>query len=482
MTVNTADGAVLVETPSGPVSARFEDSVVVARGIPYARAERFGHPTPVDPWSSPLDASHHGAQAPQLPGALERLLGGLDLPTSEDCQHLDVYTPACDDRRRPVLVWIHGGAFVNGGGSMPWYHGASLARRGDVVVVTINYRLGALGFAGTTNGGLADQVAALEWVRDHIAAFGGDPGRVTVFGESAGGTSVIALMAVPRAAALFRSAWAMSPSLTQLRRPERAADALGELLDAAEVDDLDALARLDLDRLLTAQTVVLGRRSSALTAFAPTVDGDLLPEPVLRTAAADPRPLALGTLRDEMMLFTAFDPDVVALEEPGLREAVELRLGERWEPALEEYRRCRPGARPGELLSAVQTDEAFRVPATRLADRRAEAGAPTWRWWFTWATPAFHGRLGACHGLDIPFAFANLDRRGVEMFTGSGPERVALVEEFACSLIRFAHDAEPGWSPYDTDRRPTRIVDVDARTADDPEAELRLIWDGVTVR
>lgn len=476
------DGRPLVETPSGPVLARLEERIVVAQGIPYARAERFARPRAVEAWSAPLDAGRPRAQAPQIAGALERLLGGTDVPAAEACQHLDVYTPACDDRRRPVLVWIHGGAFVNGGGSMPWYHGGALARRGDVVVVTINYRLGALGFTGTTNAGLADQIAALEWVRDHIAAFGGDPARVTLFGESAGGTSVVALMAAPRARSLFRAAWAMSPSLTQLRTPERADEAVQELLDAARVDDLDALAELELDRLLTAQTSVLAKRDSSMTAFAPTVDGDLLPEPVLRAAAADPRPLALGTLRDEMLLFTAFDPDVVALDENELQAALERRLGEHWRSALDRYRAHRPGARPGELLSAVQTDEAFRVPATRLADRRADAGHPTWRWWFTWATPAFHGRLGACHGLDIPFAFGNLDRQGVEMFTGSGPERSVLVDEFSGALLRLAHDCEPGWTNYDSTSRATRIIDLDARTDDDPEPELRRLWDEVRHR
>lgn len=470
-------GRLIVETPSGPVVACRDEGVIIARGIPYARAERFEHPTPIDPWTEPFDATMPGAQAPQIPGSLERLLGDVDIPTAEACQHLDVTTPEADDRRRPVLVWIHGGAFVNGGGSMPWYHGGALARLGDVVVVSINYRLGALGFAGTANAGLADQIAALEWIRDHIAAFGGDPERVTVFGESAGGCSVVTLLAVPRARSLFRAAWAMSPSLTQLRGPERARAALRQLLDAARVDDLDALRRLDLDQILDAQARVLTQRDDAITAFTPTVDGELLPHAVLPAAADDPRPLALGTLRDEMLLFTAFDPEVVGLDDDGLAAAFRLRFGDRAAAVLDLYRARRPGSRPGELLSALQTDEAFRVPATRLADRRADAGNPTWRWWFTWPTPAFNGRLGACHGLDIPFAFANLDRRGVEMFTGSGPERVGLAAEFAGALIRFAHEQHPGWSPYDTTRRATRIIDLDPRTDDDPEPELRVAWD-----
>ncbi len=463
--------------PCGPVVGRREGSAVVFRGVPYARADRFGPPEPLPPWTEPFDAGRPGAQSPQRAGALERLLGGTEIPTAERCHHLDVYTPGADDTGRPVLVWIHGGAFVNGGGSMPWYHGGALATRGDVVVVSINYRLGAFGFTGTTNCGLADQVAALGWVRRNIAAFGGDPDRVTVFGESAGGASVVALLAVPTARELFTGAWAMSPSLTQLRSPDRAEEARRQLLAAAGVESLDELAGLPVDAVLDAQAAVLADPERAITAFAPTVDGCLVPDAILPAAAADPRPLAMGTMRDEMLLFNAFDPRVASLDGVGLRRAFERRFGARTDEALIAYHEHRPDSPPGVVLSAMQTDEAFRVPVRALADARAAHACPTWVWWFTWATPAFEGRLGACHGLDIPFAFANLDRTGVEMFTGSSDSRDALVDEFSGSLVRFARTGDPGWAPHDEVHRPTRRFDTTCSTEHDPEPGLRRLWD-----
>lgn len=476
-----------VTPPCGPVVGRYEQRracrVSVFRGIPYARARRFERPRPLEPWTEPRDASAPGAQAPQRVGALERLLGAIEVPTDECCQHVDVYTPSTDDVAtdetggRPVLVWFHGGAFVNGCGSMPWYHGGALAERGDLVVVTVNYRLGALGYAGTTNCGLADQIAALEWVRDNIAAFGGDPHRVTVFGESAGATSVVTLMAAPAARDLFVGAWAMSPALTQLRTPERADEALRELLLAVGAGSLEELTSRSVDQVLAAQAELLDDPAGAITAFSPAADGDLLPDPILATAATDPRPLVTGTTRDEMLLFNAFDPRVAALDGVGLRQAFERRFGSATDDALITYHEHRPGAPPGVVLSAMQTDEGFRVPVRALADQRARRGTPTWTWWFTWATPAFEGRLGACHGLDIPFAFANLDQVGVEMFTGTSDTRAAIVDEFSGALIRFAHHGDPGWAPYDEQTRPTRRVGTTCTTEHDPEPELRRLWE-----
>ena len=214
----------VVDTPYGSLRGLPDDSGkgVEFRGVRFATAERFKPPVPVTSWFGVYDATSYGAQCPQSSSMLERALGGGSLAASEDCLSLNVFTPACDDRARPVVVWIHGGAFTTGTGSTPWYHGGALATRGDVVVVTINYRLGVFGFSGRTNCGLRDQVVALQWVQACIASFGGDPAAVTIMGESAGGASVVALMATPGAAGLFHHAVAMSPSLKQLRSGERA--------------------------------------------------------------------------------------------------------------------------------------------------------------------------------------------------------------------------------------------------------------------
>jgi para-nitrobenzyl esterase len=463
-------------TPFGPVHGLDRDGIKVFKGIPYAVAERFAHPTPVRSWDGTLDATTYRAQCPQIASALERLLGSSKLPVDEDCLHLNVFTPGCDDARRPVLVWVHGGAFVTGGGAMPWYDGSSLARRGDVVVVTLNYRLGALGFTGATNAGLADQVTALAWVQSAIAAFGGDPDNVTVFGESAGGASVVSLLAVPAAAGLFHRAWAMSPSIPQLRDRARADAAQAELLARAGASTLDDLAAAPLDVVLEAQRGLLRDPDGAFTAFAPTPDGSFVRGDILAAAAADSRPVVIGTTRDEMHLFTAFDPRRSGMDERGLHAAFARCFDGHAAGAIARYRTFRPDHAPGQLVSAMQTDETFRVPARRLADERVRHGRPTWTYWFTFPTPAFGGVLGACHGLDIPYAFHNLHRPGVELFTGDGPGREAVADAFAGALLRFAAGRDPDWAPFDDDRRPTRRLDVDADVLHDPEAELLALW------
>ena len=199
----TEAATVTISTPLGAIRGLDHGSISVFRGIRYATAERFAPPVRTGAWDGVLDATAPGAQSPQLIGFVERALGAAALPMDEQCLFLDVWTPAADDARRPVLVWIHGGGYTSGSGAMPWYDSTNLCNLGDVVVVTINYRLGALGFSGTTNCGLRDQIAALEWVHDQIASFGGDPSRVTVFGESAGGSSAIALMGTAAADGLF---------------------------------------------------------------------------------------------------------------------------------------------------------------------------------------------------------------------------------------------------------------------------------------
>jgi para-nitrobenzyl esterase len=469
-------------TSLGDVRGIDRDGIAVFRGITYATAERFGAPEPItEPIPGGIDADAWGPQALQVPGVMERMLGQSSQPTAEDCLSLNVFTPGTVGAR-PVLVWVHGGAFTNGAGSVPWYEGSRLARRGDVVVVTINYRLGVFGFRGTDNLGIRDQLAALEWVQRHISAFGGDPRRVTVFGESAGGASVVALMATERSRGLFARAVAMSPSIPQLRSRNRAAEALGRVLAAAGAGHPDDLVSMSTDALLAAQAAVLADGGDALTAFSPAVDGDLYASDIADLAAADPRPLLLGTNRDEMHLWTAFDSSLTALDDEGALGLFERALGGLAPEALDAYRRHRPDHRPGQLVSALRTDAVFRVPARRLADARRAAGSSTHLYWFTFPTPAFGGVLGACHALDIPFAFDNLDRKGVEMFTGDSPDRAALADRFSGVLVDWAHGRSPGWDPHGGSR-PVQVLDVDAVIGDDvlldPESDLRELWDTV---
>jgi para-nitrobenzyl esterase len=467
-------------TPAGRVTGLERHGTSVFKGIPYATATRFQPPSRLPAWDGTHDATRYREQCPQLTGALERLLGASKLPTSEDCHFLNVFTPGADRERRPVLVWVHGGAFVTGGGAMPWYDGSSLARRGDVVVVTLNYRLGAFGFTGTGNHGLADVVTALEWVRECIGSFGGDPENVTIFGESAGGAAVVAMSAVPAARDLYARTWAMSPSIPQLRDTTRALEAEAQLRAAAGVSTGDRLRDLPVDDLLAAQGALLADRAGALTAFSPTPDGRLIPGDILDDAAADHRPLVIGSTRDEMHIFTAFDPSMGELDTASLQRRFERCFGPFAEDAIEVYRDRRPGDSNGQLVSAMQTDETFRVPARCLADRRVQAARPTWMYWFTHPTPAFGGLLGACHGLDIPYAFHNLGRPGVEMFTGDGAEREAVADEFAGALLRFAREGHPAWPEYDG-ARTTREIAASSADLADPEPEIREMWERITV-
>lgn len=466
----------VVSTPFGAVRGTTRGGIDVFTGIRFAKAARFGVPKPVTSWDRELDATELGAQCPQVPGMLERALGGTTIPMDEDCLHLNVYTPGCDSARRPVLVWVHGGAFVTGTGAMPWYDGCALARRGDVVVVTINYRLGVFGFLGTRNVGLDDQLAALQWVHDAISAFGGDPDAVTVVGESAGGASVIALLATPASAGLLRRAWAMSPSIIQLRSAERALEAERQLLALADVPSATELVSWSAADLLDLQARVLADRAGAMTAFSPATDARLLPGDPRALAAERDLPVVVGTTRDEMQLFTAFDPALSELSEDRLLLMAERRFGDRAAEAVERYEQLRPGASIGQLASAIQTDETFRVPAWRLAEQRAAGGRTTWMYWFTWASPAFGGLLGSCHGLDIPFAFHNLDQPGVTQFTGDGGDRLEVANTYSDALVAFARSGEPGWPTFDLDTRSTLRIDAHTEVVPDPEAAIRELW------
>jgi para-nitrobenzyl esterase len=469
-----------VDTPVGSITGIDRGATLVFKGIPFATAARFGRPQDVETLGGSFAATSFAPQAPQTGGALEAMLGGSSLPQDENCLALNVYTPACDERRRPVLVWIHGGAFLNGGGAMPWYDGSRLATRGDLVVVTLNYRLGALGYLGDRNCGTLDQVSALRWVQRNIGSFGGDPGNVTVFGESAGGSAAIALLATTSAASTFHRAWAMSPSISQLRGADHAAKYEAELLRAAEVEDPDALFDIDLDRLLAAQAKMTTRAAAGLRLFSPTHGTESIPDPILEVAAADRRPLVIGTTRDEFNLFSAFDPSRNDWTDDDVTREFTRRFGAEAENWIEVYRRHVRDAGPSNpanrLVTTMQTDEIFRWPALSLAGDRSQLGTATWMYRFDYTSSAFGGILGSCHAVDIPFAFDNLHRPGVEVFTGPGDERQAVADLFAESIIRFAREGAPGWAAYDHAERLTQIIGHQPELVGDPDPQLRLLW------
>jgi para-nitrobenzyl esterase len=440
------------------------------RNVVYARAERFGPPTLTDE----LVTLPTSVQCPQVPGLLEQAMGTGDLPMDEHCLTLNVFSPARATELLPVLVWIHGGAFTNGTGNASWYDGCNLASRG-CVVVAINYRLGALGFTGRSDVGLQDQIAALTWIQRHIEQFGGDPRNVTIFGESAGGCSVVALYASPAADLLFHRGWAMSPSLGQLRTTERADQSERLLLSEFGVSSIHRVAMTPHSELIAAQGRLLRDPKDVVSMFSPTIGGSVVSSNAHDVVARDARPLVIGTMRDESRLWVALNPNAAALTQEDVLNEFERRFGTSAHKAWNAYQSLRPGSSPAQMLAAMQSDESFRVPAWRVIDARDKAGSATWSYFFTWPTPVFDGILGACHGLDIPFVFDNVAAPNVEHFIGVSPAHRHLADTMAGSLFDFACSGDPSWQPTNGSRT-TLQVDERNATLIDPERELYDLW------
>ncbi len=496
-------------TTGGTVEGFESDGILQFRSIPYAASPeghgRFRAPQPVEPWSGVRDATQHGSIAPQAASMLESMLGTKQRPMGEDCLTLTVTTPSLDGSR-PVMVWIHGGGFQTGSGSVPWYDGRQLARHGDVVVVAINYRLGALGwlrvdhllgdeYAGSGNSGLRDQIAALSWVQENIAGFGGDPEQVTIFGESAGGMSVATLLGTPAAAGLFNRAIAQSGACHNIAEPDEAAAATAAVLRQLGGDDdadPELLLSTPAEHLVTAQEAAaaeLQRQPDARLRlpFAPVHDGVVLPEPPLdrvRAGGASEVSLLTGTTADEWALMHLGARQ--KMDDERLLRRADRAFAGRGAEALDVYRRSRPDATTDELWVALMTDIVFRIPAIRLAEAQVAHQPDTWMYRFSHRSPAFDGRLGACHAIEIPFVFDNLARGGVEAFVGDTDDdlqRLAAVTSSA--WLSFARTGDPGheglptWPRYDEERRAVMDFDSTCQLLDDPEGAERVLYDGI---
>jgi para-nitrobenzyl esterase len=408
---------------------------------------------------------------------LEAMLGFDGSNMAEDCLNLNVFTHNAPTgaTKLPVLVWIHGGAYTNGAGSIPWYHGSALASRG-AVIVSINYRLGAFGFLGTGNYGTLDMISALRWVQRNIAAFDGDVNNVTIFGESAGGSAVVSLMSSPDASGLFHKVWAMSPSIGQLRTLPHAQEMQTQFLELAHVSSIDEVRAMSLDDMLAAQAKQMAIPTTNFDFYTPTAGGSALPFDVLSAAAHSPLPLVLGSNHDEDRLWSAMDPLQAEFDQHDWERVSGEVFGDRAADARAVYERLRPTETPQQLISSVSTDTAFRQRAQRLAEAHTAAGNPTWMYWFTWATPAFGGILGSCHALDVPFAFDNLNAPGTDMLTGDGAERAGIATRFADEIVHFAQTSTPTWPTFDTQTRQTLEINADMKVLTDPEGEIRSLF------
>jgi para-nitrobenzyl esterase len=454
--------------------AKYNNHVDEFLGIQYARAERFEAPVDIEKYTEIVEAKSFGAQCPQVPGFMEEILKTKELPTSEECLYLNIWRPSEVKSPLPVLFWIHGGAYTNGTAATSWYHGANLVELGDVIIVSINYRLGPFGFIAAHNWGLLDQISALRWVNRNIESFGGDPTNVTIFGESAGGSSVVALTASPSTKGLITKAWAMSPSLLQLRTQAEADEAMTTLFEIARVDSLNGLKGLTTQQIIGATAQMFLNLDNYISTFSPTRGGSALPENVYESSAKSQVPLVVGTNRDENRLWAALNPQ--PLEISGAKEYFDQAFKEFSPDAWTIYEQHMGESSPVQMVSSMQTDRHFRVPAWQLCDVRSEVDSNTWMYWFTWPTPIFDGVLGCCHALDLPFMFSNLDKPNVELFTGADPVRSKISGHFTTELLKFAKTDKVSWPNYTSSVRSTLRIDVETEVLSEPDPAIRNLW------
>ncbi|MEU9143403.1 carboxylesterase family protein [Streptomyces sp. NPDC048349] len=484
----------VVDLPAGRLRGAAEGGLLVFRGVPYAEPPvgdlRWKPARPHPGWSGFRDATADGPSAPQpYRDGGDPVLGGHGSPPfDEDCLTLDVWTPGADGALRPVLVWIHGGGFVSGSGSLPGYSGATFARDGDLVVVSINYRIGPLGYlclgpGEDVNHWLGDQLAALRWVRDNIASLGGDPDSITVAGQSGGAVSTAALAGHPQAQGLVKRVILQSPPLgLDLPDPAAASERTAAYLELAEAKDAAELRTLPWPALIGAGIGLFARTARWgywPTPFLPVIDGATLPQhpaEALLGGAAAGIDVMIGWTREEATFGFALDEGYAA----ATREQVTGRIAETFggsrAPAVyAAYERARPGARPHDVLMDLITDELFRVPAVRLAEARAALGRPVWAYQFDLPTPACEGRLGATHCLELPFVFDNFDQWSHAPFlAGLDPAvRDGLAHAMHQAWISFVRTGDPNhadlprWQPYDTRTRSTMRFDSVTGALDD---------------
>ena len=499
--------SLVVQTETGKLRGTRTPEVCSFLGIPYGFAKRFMPPGPAPAWRGVREAVAFGPRAPQFelpPGAMPASMANLVTfaheSVSEDCLVLNVWTPNADHKKRPVMVWFHGGGFAVGSGQEPDYHGANLARKNDVVVVTVNHRINVFGFcylgniagpdfAASGNVGMLDLVQALKWVQVNIGRFGGDAGNVTIFGQSGGGAKVSVMLAMPSAKGLFHKAIIMSGPGVRMTERDKAEESTHKLLTALNLGNADIakLQSLPMQDLIKVTGMPLAGAGMGIN-FSPVVDGVVLPshpfDPVAPEVSAS-IPIIIGHTRDEMAMMMV--PEIVAnkLSEAELTQRVEGIVKGRSSELVAAYKELRPNATPIQLWADIVTDHGMGEGTVTLAERKVKQGrAPLFMYLVTYEVPANDGALRASHGEDMALVFDNV--AGATGLHGTGPRPQQMADMMSRAWVAFArtgnpdHSAIPHWPVYTLEKRETLLFNIPPRIADDPQANERLLWSQAT--
>ncbi len=502
----SGDIKTIVKTNSGDVEGSWEDDILIFRGIPYAAPpvgeKRWSPPTPPVPWARVRSAKESKPVAPQIvqptgvPGKV------ISEPQDEDCLYLNIWTPGLDEKKRPVLVWIHGGSFLTGSGSSPGYRGHVLAKRGNAVIVSINYRLGALGFLNlnaitggripsTGNEGLLDQAAALQWVKENITGFGGDPNNITIFGQSAGGMSIGCQLAMPGSKGLFHKAILQSGAASNVILPDAANRVAEIFLDTIGVksSDIKALYARTARQMIDGQEkFALRTRSEKLNInympFQPVIDGVVIPVHPLQAVkegASSDVPIIVGSTLNEWELFCLFEPSTLGNDD--LYTRLKSQIPMEYIPVIvETYRKSRKErgltVTDGDIYKSIQTDLVFRLPAIWLAEAKQSRKQKAYHYFFTWPSPFMSGKLGACHAIDVPFTWGTLE----PVFSGMGPKAEGMSRHVQDAWLAFALKGNPKceslgeWPSYGK-KRETMILSDKCHLEADPLGDERKVWE-----
>jgi len=494
----------IIDTKTGKLQGYIEEGVQIFKGIPYAEPPigelRLNAPKSKEPWNDILQALDYKPVAPQPPPFDDYF---PPPPQKEaDCLNLNIWTPGCDDMKRPVLFWIHGGSHIYGSGRL--LNGRNITRRGDIVLVSINYRLGPLGFlyipGAPINMGQLDQIAALTWVRDNIELFGGDSNNITIFGESAGATSVCTLMAMPKAKNLFHRAISQSCAAQSqgfdIVTGKTTAEMIFKELNL-NPDDLDEFRRLPAEKIIEA--LIKAQEKAFLDQkpleFWPYIDGEILPQHPIKAIErgyAKDIELIVGTNLEEWKFWRAFEPNFKEIPSSEFRNRIERILnsagedGKNIDYIIETYKKSReeinlPITLP-EIYEACMTDSIFRIPSIKFAEAQSKHQKNTYMYLFNWKTPFDNGNYGAMHALEISFVFGSFWEDYLFTFPKKTDETEALSEKMMNAWVSFAKTGNPNqngiikWPKYDSEKRNTIIFDKNIELWDDPLSKEREMW------